>query len=260
MSKLTNMKLIALISGVFAVASANAAPEDVLKTAMNTQQQTIESSNRSQQRVDQVSDQTQEMLADYILTSQQTDRLATYNQQLEKLIRDQQTEKVSIRQQLQDVEVVEKEILPLMLRMVDSLEKFVALDMPFLLDERTNRVVELKDMMDRANVTVSEKYRRLMEAYQTESDYGRTIEAYRDQLDYGLGEPRQVDILRVGRVLLAFQTTDKEVTGFFNKATSKWEILSDDYSDAVSDGLRIARKQMAPELMTLPVPAPESAQ
>ncbi|MDX1454285.1 MAG: DUF3450 domain-containing protein [Gammaproteobacteria bacterium] len=263
MSNSINRKLITAVGGLcalFAVTASQAAPEDVLKTTVQTQQQTNTASARSQARVDQVSDETQNMLAEYLVTTQQTDRLRVYNQQLEKLIRDQEEEKISIRKQLEDVEVVEKEILPLMIRMVDSLEKFVKLDMPFLLEERTNRVLELKDMLDKANVTVSEKYRRVMEAYSTETEYGRTIEAYRGLLPLGEGgEDTNVDILRVGRVLLAYQTTDRENVGFWNKATGQWQELPSDYNDAISDGLRIARKQMAPELMTLPVSAPESA-
>lgn len=260
MPKLINKKLFAAASGIcalFAVTAANAAPEDVLKTTMQTQQQTTAAAARSQAQVEQISDETQTMLADYLVTSQQIDRLRVYNQQLEKLIRDQDEEKISIRKQLEDVEVVEKEILPLMIRMVDSLEKFVELDMPFLLDERRNRVTDIKDMLDKANVTVSEKYRRVMEAYSTESEYGRTIEAYRGTLGGG-DTSRAVDFLRVGRVLLAYQTTDRQETGFWNKSKGQWEVLPDDYRGAIADGLRIARKQAAPELMKLPVSAPES--
>lgn len=262
MSNLINKKLITVVGGLcalFAVSALQAAPEEILKTTMQTQQQTTAASANSQERVNQISDETQTMLTEYLGTTQQTDRLRVYNQQLEKLIRDQEEEKISIRKQLEDVEVVEKEILPLMIRMVDSLEKFVELDMPFLLQERRNRVTDLKDMLDRANVTVSEKYRRVMEAYSTETEYGRTIEAYRGTLGEGESE-RQVDFLRVGRILLAYQTTDRQEAGFWNKETGQWEVLPDEYRDSISDGLRIARKQMAPELMKLPVSAPESAQ
>lgn len=262
MPKLLRKKLIVAASSIFmmgTVATVQAAPEQVLKTTLSTAQTSNKQSARSQEQVNQISEQTQSLLTEYLTVTQQIDRLRVYNDQLEKLIRDQEEEKISIRQQLEDVEVVEKEILPLMIRMVDSLEKFVELDMPFLLDERRGRVVDLKDMLDRANVTVSEKYRRVMEAYQTETEYGRTIEAYRDTLEID-GDERRVDFLRVGRVLLAYQTTDRQQTGYWNKTTGQWEPLPDEYRSAVADGLRIARKQAAPELMKLPVSGPESAQ
>ncbi len=266
MPKLLNKKLIVAASwfsllgaGAMVHAAQPAAPADVLKTTMQMQRNTQEASARSQEQVDSISDETQSLLMEYLTVTQQTDRLRVYNQQIEKLIRDQEEEKLSVRKQLQDVEVVEKEILPFMIRMVDNLAAFVKLDMPFLPEERRNRVLDLQSMMDQSNVTVSEKYRRVMEAYQIETEYGRTIEAYRGEL--GEGENvRTVDFLRVGRVLLAYQTIDRQETGFWNKATGQWEILPDSYRSSIEDGLRIARKQMAPDLMKLPVSAPERAQ
>jgi len=265
MPKLPNKKLIVVASwlslagaGVMAHAAPQSAPEDILKTTMQTQQSTQQAAARSQNQVDKVSDETQSMLSEYLTVTQQTDRLSVYNQQVEKLIRDQEEEKLSIRQQLQDVEVVEKEILPFLIRMVNNLQQFVELDMPFLVEERRTRVLELKDMIDQSDVTTSEKYRRTMEAYQIETDYGREIEAYRGQL--GEGENvRTVDFLKVGRVLLAYQTTDRQETGFWNKETGQWEQLPDSYRNPITSGLRIARKQAAPELMQLPVSAPERA-
>ncbi len=267
MPKLLNKKLIVVAcwctlmsAGTFVHAAATqAAPENVLKTTMQTQQSTQQSSARSQEQVNRISDETQSLLTEYLTVTQQTDRLRVYNKQLEKLIRDQEEEKLSIRKQLQDVEVVEKEILPFMIRMVDNLEAFVALDIPFLGEERRNRVAELKDMMDQSNVTVSEKYRRVMEAYQIETEYGRTIEAYRGELGEG-DNVRTVDFLRVGRVLFAYQTIDREETGYWNAQSKQWEQLPDSYRSSIDSGLRIARKQAAPDLMKLPVAAPERAQ
>lgn len=232
--------------------------DDTLSSTMQVQAQINNDASQSQQRVDQLSKQTQEMLEDYSQTMLQTDRLKVYNDQLEKLIASQEEEKSSIKQQLQDVGVVEKEIVPLMLRMIDSLEKFVKLDMPFQQQDRLDRVERLKKLMDDADVTISEKYRQIMDAWKQEVDYGRTMEAYRGMLKID-GSDRQVDFLRVGRVLLAYQTLDRSVTGFWNKNTQKWEKLDSDYRDPIANGLRIARKQSAPDLLTLPVPAPESA-
>lgn len=262
MPKLLNKKLIVVACGLslmspvaFVHAAAPQTAENLLKTTMQAQQSTQQLSARSQQQVDQISDETQSLLTEYLTVTQQTDRLNVYNRQLEKLIRDQEEEKLSMRKQLTDVEVVEKEILPFMIKMVGNLESFVKLDIPFLSEERNNRVADLKAMMDQSNVTVSEKYRRVMEAYQIETEYGRTIEAYRGELGEG-DNVRTVDFLRVGRVLLAYQTIDREETGYWNTQTGQWEQLSDDYRSAIDQGLRIARKQVAPDLMTLPVSAP----
>ena len=96
------------------------------------------------------------------------------------------------------VSVIERQITPLMIRMITGLEQFVGLDVPFLKDERAKRISSLKQMMDRADINSSEKFRRLLEAYQVEVDYGRTIEAY-TALQSVDGQEREVDFLRIGR-------------------------------------------------------------
>ena len=126
--------------------------------------------------------------------------------------------------------------------------------MPFLQKERSDRIARLRSNMDRADLTVSEKYRQIMEAYQVEAAYGRNIEAYVGTLEID-GIERRVDLLRVGRILLAYQTLDRAGTGFWDKTQAQWVALGGDYRTEIADGLRIARKQMAPRLLELPVPA-----
>jgi hypothetical protein len=108
-------------------------------------------------------------------------------------------------------------------------------------------------------VTSAEKFRRVLEAYQVEGDYGRTIEAYRANLSID-GVERPVDFLRLGRIALFYQTLDGSQTGMLNQESNSWEELPDEYDLPVRDGLRVARKEAAPNLLALPVPAPEEVQ
>ena len=231
----------------------------LLTTTVQEQAKSDNASKRSQIRIGQLADQTTELLADYRLTLQQLDRIRIYNDNLAKLVTDQEAEKTSIAQQLEDFVIVEQGIVPLMFDMIDSLTQFIKLDMPFQLAERTGRAARLRDNMDKADITISEKYRQIMDAYLIETDFGRSTEAYTGNLTIE-GVDTQVDFLRVGRILLAYQTQDRSRTGFWNKQTSEWESLPDSYRNAVTQGLRIARKQAAPDLLRLPVPAPEDVQ
>ena len=246
--------------GAFAVApvAVNAAPADGVRQAVQAQTQINQAAVQSQNTVNNLSDETARMLEEYLSSKEQVDRLRVYNQNLTNLVRDQQEQLSSIERQMKDVDVVEKEIVPLMLKMVGTLEQFVQLDLPFLQEERTNRVAQLKDMMESSSVTISEKYRRVMEAYQIETEYGRTIEAYRGRLKTGETE-REVDFLRVGRLVLAYQTLDKEEAGFWNRKTKQWEVLDGSYASSINSALRVARKQSAPDLINLPILAPEAA-
>jgi hypothetical protein len=142
--------------------------------------------------------------------------------------------------------------------MIEALENFVQLDLPFLPDERSRRIADLRELMIRADVTDSERYRRIAEAYQIENEYGRTIEAYQGELDLD-GQKRQVDFLRVGRIAFLYQTLDGAKTGVWDHRSQAWTEASASRGD-VRKGLRIARKQTAPDLLKLPVPSPEAAE
>jgi hypothetical protein len=131
--------------------------------------------------------------------------------------------------------------------------------MPFNVEERTNRVAMLRENMDKADITISEKFRQIMNAYQIETAFGRDTEATVTTLNLN-NQPREVNILRVGRILLAYQTADRNETGFFNPKTRQWEALGDEYRKSVTEGLRVAKKQAAPVLLKLPIAAPERAQ
>ncbi len=212
----------------------------------------------SQERVDTLSETTEILVTEYKAVSEQIDSLRVYNKQLEDLTGAQDEEIASLEHQIENVTVVERQLTPLMQEMIDTLDRFVALDVPFLEDERRQRVDQLHELMGRADVTVAEKYRRLLEAYQIENEYGRTIEAYRGEVAVD-GAAREVDFLRIGRVVLLYATLDGKRGGIWNAAENRWDDLEDRYRNSLRQGLRIARKQAAPDLLTLPVAAPESA-
>ena len=142
--------------------------------------------------------------------------------------------------------------------MIDGLEQFVDLDLPFLLNERLERISRLRDIMDRADVAVSEKFSQVLQAYQIENEYGRTMEAYGDTINVE-GTNYIVDVLKMGRVSLVYQTSDGELTGMWNASTNRWEALGDEYTTPVRSGIRMARQQLAPGLLVLPIiNAPEA--
>jgi hypothetical protein len=210
----------------------------------------------AQQKVELLSDETDALLTRYRATLRQTESLQTYNRQMEDLIASQLAERDSLQGQLDRIELVTRDVTPLMLRMIDALSAFVELDVPFLEDERHKRIASLRKTMSRADVTESEKYRRIMEAYQIENEYGRTIEAYRSLVSKGDRE-LTVDFLRVGRIALLYQTLDESEAAVWDQAKRAWEPLDSSYRTPIRNGLRVARKQSAPDLLLLPLPQPQ---
>jgi hypothetical protein len=209
-----------------------------------------------QQRVEQIAAQTDKLLNEYNTLSKVVDGLITYNSLLQRQVDNQETEKAALAESINNVALIERQIVPLMTRMLDSLEQFVQLDTPFLLTERTERLERLRGMMERSDVSSAEKFRRVIEAYQIENDYGRTIEAYKGTVPIN-GNPQEVDFLRIGRVSLAYQSVGGAHTGTWDVEGGGWvELDASEYKNQVADGIRVARKQVAPDLLIIPVAAP----
>jgi hypothetical protein len=170
-------------------------------------------------------------------------------------VRSQEEEIASIERQLLEIDTTTREVQPLMQQMVDTLARFVELDVPFLLEERTARVQNLRSLMPRADVTISEKYRLILEAYQIELDYGRTLNAYEGRLGTG-ADARTVEFVRLGRVSLMYRTLDGAETGYWDANQDTW-VVDPSYAEAVEEAIRVARDDGAPELLTVPIPAPQ---
>jgi hypothetical protein len=240
-----------------AAPAAPAAPEtrEVLEEVIDTRAEGNKASEAAQQRIEALSDETETLLSQYRTALKQIDSLDLYNRQMRDLLSAQQQELVSLQDQLDRVEVVGRSVTPLMILMIDALDKFVGLDMPFLLDERTKRVAELRKLMTRPDITTAERFRQIMEAYQIESEYGRTIEAYRGPLKLD-GRESTVDFLRFGRIALVYQTLDGSEAAAWDRDTQSWIPLDGSDRSAIRDALRIARKQAAPDLIRIPLPAP----
>ena len=230
-------------------------PIEILDDTLFVQRSSDLGSKDSQIIVSNLADERQDLLGQYRLVLQQIDRLIAYNDYVERLIVDQEAQITDIGKQLDQFALIERGIVPLMLDSIEILDKFIDLDVPFLLEERKARVARLRTIMNLSDVTVSEKYRQIMDAYQIETTYGRDIEAYTGLLEID-GESRQVDFLRIGRTSLTYQTPDQEETGFWNKQAGQWEKLPNKYQSYVTQGLRVARKQVTPNLLELPIEAP----
>ena len=214
---------------------------------------------QSQIKVDRLAAETGDLLQDYKTVMRQVDGLRVYNARLEKQIAGQLKRIAGLGRSVDEATIIQRQITPLLIRMIDGLEQFVALDVPFHIDERTERVEFLRTNMDRSDITIAEKFRQVLEAYKIENEYGRKIDSYKGVASVG-GSDREVNFLRIGRIGLMYQTTDGEESGAWDQDKRTWvELDSGDYRGAIQKGLRIARKQASIDIMKLPIPAPEAA-
>lgn len=247
----------ALIAGVILGVSASS-PVFAQNATIEKQAASDSAAAATQSRIDKLDDQTATAFQQYRAAVARAESLEIYNAQLKRLVASQEEEIESIQSQTDQIETIETGALPFMITMTETLEELVDADVPFLRDERLERVDALRELIDRADVSAGEKYRRIMEAYVVEAEYGHTIEAYRGDLVIA-DEVRSVDFLRFGRVGLYYQTLDGSESGRWNAKLGQWELLSSSYRSSIQKGLRIARKQAPPSLLKLPFNAPEAS-
>jgi hypothetical protein len=219
----------------------------------------LELAQAAQEQVNQVVEGTRSLVDDYRGINKEIDGLRVYNRLMTAQVQGQEATLEDIAISMDQVDVINRQIFPLMERMIDGLEQSVALDIPFLLEERQQRINALGEIMERSDVSVAEKFRKVMEAYQIEMDYGQSVEQYSQSLELpGLGV-RDYNMLRVGRVGLYFQSDDAQITGWWNAEAGNWEVLGNEHRNEIRKGLRMARQLIAPELLLLPLPAAEEA-
>ncbi|MBV1920828.1 MAG: DUF3450 domain-containing protein, partial [Pseudomonadales bacterium] len=152
-----------------------------------------------------------------------------------------------------EVASIERQMTPLVVKMVKSLGDFIDLDMPFHMTERRERLSTIEENLVAADINVAEKFRQIIEAYQIENEYGRKVDSYQDiAIIEGVGY--EVDVLRVGRIALVSQTKDTSITAAWDNDKKLWQRLDNSvYRNAVREGLKMANKQAPIGMLVLPI-------
>ena len=242
-----------LVGLPFSVSLAQVQNRGVLfDDSKNVAQLSIRDGVGSQENIDRYDNEKTGLVGEYRVAITQLDALKEYNNQLDKLIIAQKKEVISLRDQIKKVTTIDRSIIPHMFRMIDGLDAFVTLDVPFLIKEREKRVADLRSLMDRSDANPAEKYRKILEAFEIENEYGRTVEAYEGDL-FVDGVVRRVNYLRLGRVSWIYQSIDKRDSGAWNNKERKWVDLDGDFDSVLRKNFQIAREQSAPDLLLVPL-------
>lgn len=212
----------------------------------------------SQRRIDSTAAQSDKLLRQFQLVNKQIEGLQVYNAQLTRQIDSQRQTMADIAESVENAALIERQIIPLSLNMLDALEQFIRLDLPFKLEERQTSVEQVRENMDSARFSAAEKSRQVLELYAIESEYSATLEQFDGVLTID-GQQRQGAFLRIGRVALLFQTADQSLTEVWSKTDNQWQtVAAGDYRRAVANAIRMAKKQAPLDMIKLPLPAPVS--
>ncbi|MBJ2127500.1 DUF3450 domain-containing protein [Alteromonas sp. IB21] len=243
------------VMGAFAL-TGSAVSADTLEDLHKEEAKIHAAAAKSQEKINTLFEQSQELLVEYRQTVDETENLKIYNDYIASLVADQQRGIDSLQRQIDSIEETKQGIVPLMFRMIDSLEQFIKLDRPIRLEERLQRVERLRDLMANSNVTVSEQFRQVLEAYLVEVEYGTKIKSYQGTID-DAGTEVTVDFFNLGRTALLALSLDQTHAWVWNNESRSWEKLGDEYLSSTIDAVKMANGTIPAALVKLPISAAE---
>jgi hypothetical protein len=249
-----NLVASALVGAMAFTGSAFAA--DPLEKIHAAERTIHKAAAKSQVKIDTIQEQTQDIVIEYRAVVDETEIHKVYNDHVAKLVAAQNAEISSLEGQIAEIENTKRNVVPLMYRMIDMLEQFVNADVPIKIERRQARVAKLRAIMIDPNVSTSEKYRQVLEAYEIEKDYGSAVEAWQATEIFD-GEEISADFVHVGRIALVAQSKDLKNAWVWNNTSRNWEKLGDEYLKDITLTIRMARKQAPYELIKLPIFAAE---
>ena len=219
--------------------------------SINVIEKTNQTLGKYQKQINHLDEKKEKLFQEYKYVNQEIKSTKNYNTQLQNVITSQEEELKNLEEQLVDIENTQKNIYPLMEKMVKSLKKLVELDTPFLLDERKNRIERIEKSLNRADIKTAEKFRIILEAFKIEYDYAKNIETYQD-----VSDDKTYNFLRLGRVALYKQSLDLKDYYVWNNTIRGWDTIEDSNTKAnIRKGIKIAKKQENVSLLELPFKA-----
>ncbi len=256
--KMSSRRMTKLLTAAVVIAVSGSVFAQSVDQVLQADLRRLSLAQASQERINSVVEGTRSLSDQYRAVNKEIDGLKVYNRLMTAQTNGQQATLDDISLSMDQVDVINRQIFPLMERMIDGLEQSIGLDIPFLMDERRGRVDNLKEIMQRSDVSVAEKFRKVMEAYQIENDYGSSSETYRQSLEIE-GTVRDYNMLRIGRIGLYFQSDDSRITGAWDPDAGSYVVLGNEHRNEIKKGIRMAKDLIAPELLLLPVPAATAA-
>jgi len=226
--------------------------EDIVKAGVARSKAAV----ASQKRIDKLSEDTEKVISRFHQQRKSVEVLKQFNDRLRRTLEAQQVAVAKLERSIEDASLIERQIVPLMLRMISGLDKFIEVDIPFKLEERRARVQRIRGYLTNANIAAAERFRQVLDAYSTESNYGKTIDVYTEELDLQ-GSKRTVNVLQVGRAGLYYQTIDGTESGYWDKEGGEWKTLEASHNEGIAQAIRISQGKASSDLMSLPIIAPE---
>jgi len=235
---------LALASGASHAQDAKALGETVTKT--------VETHRQTQKKQDDWANEQADMTARYRAARAQVDYLQKRKDFEEKEVRALDEGIAEMNRRLIESVRLQDNLEDSLNAVIGRLDQWVARDIPFLKEERSNRLAAVRAEVAKPDVTGAEKLRRVLEALQVEANYGNTVDVFQERIVVG-DEEIFADILKIGRVSVYWRTPDGTRVGEYDRGQQKWVALDPKYVAVINDTREMALRLRSTEVVSLPL-------
>jgi hypothetical protein len=252
MSKSFNAIRMTLTAGATALVFAGGAFAQ-LDTALQVARQSTQAGAAAQSQVNDLADAANDAERQYLALQEQIESQRVYLEQQRVFLRSQENELAALRSQLERVGSIERDLTPMLLEMYIGLEAFINQDLPYQLGERQDRLGRIEEALGDSQISPSEKYRLMINAFEIESAAGRSLRAYSQEVEVN-GVPELAEILQIGRVAMI-----RDIGGnmeIMTKDNPTWRPVPGSMAADVQRAFRIAKELTTPSVFAAPLPGP----
>lgn len=245
--------LIGVLGGLIAgTAAAQTGSEQIISIGESRAEQGRE----AQAQIEQLAEETRDMFDEYQILVKSIENDLIFNELMDARVTRQEREIGELQASIDQVTMIERSVMPLMTRMIDGLEQFIELGLPFRIEERRERVEMLRGLLLQSDVPVAEQFRFVIQGWQLENDYGRFPETYTGELRID-DVVREVDFFMLGRVALYYVTPDNSMAGIWDRETGDWAPLTATDAQQLRAGISMLQPGGTPQLLMLPIAPPQ---
>mgnify|MGYP006303393343 CR=1 FL=1 len=233
--------------------SLSSGPAGAIDDLQQQNRQIINKEIAVQIDVDKWSAEKQALVSELLDQKTQLDWNRFQNKKYQQYLAHKQQNIADLKHQKEVMGKLRMELEPFLDSSIENLTAMIAADLPFLADERQERLTFVSQSLADPDLKLSEKLRRLLEAVQVEADYGNNVEVTEEKLNLE-SEESIVQVLRLGRIGLFYLTLDNKNVGRWDRQQQRWAPIATDYAPVIQTTISVVQQKRVAELVDLPVP------
>jgi chromosome segregation ATPase len=166
-------------------------------------------------------------------------------------LKDQRQKLAEMKRRQQELARIKAELEPFLDQTFSQLSVFLENDLPFLAEERAERLASLQTLLNNFDASLPEKTRRLLLALEIEARYGTTAQSAEQEVEIA-GRRLRVRTLRLGRLGLFAMSQDGTQAWRYNAGAKTYEPV-DGYSRELNQAADIAQRHRVATLVEIPL-------